>query len=76
MLIQINNAPVQFYTSNPEDLKDITAPHTVKTQVTTHESLSHTFSNPENASNLTTSAPSSTKKSIVGTATYIVTMED
>ena len=74
MLIQINNSPIQFYTSDASDIDQITQEHTVETKTIDHESYSHTFKNPTVVSNFTTSTPYTTKVSGASTTTYVITL--
>ena len=74
MLTQINDSPVQFYTSDRSDLKNITQPHTVNTQTISHTSLSHDFLNPTTATQHTSSVPYTTTTKNTTTTTYIVTL--
>lgn len=74
MLIQINDSPIQFYTSDKSDLDTIKQPYTVVEQTTDHDSVSHRFVDHDDPSSLTTSTPSYTKVNKATTTTYIITL--
>ena len=74
MLTQINSDPIQYFTTDPNDLTTITQPHTITTQTTKHSKLSHDFINPNVVSNFTSSAPYTTTTTQTSTTTYIITL--